>query len=197
MPRPGRRGGRRWGKRRWWSVDPWFPPGVGSGEAGEPGGGYRSGARVVGACLLAVSGVHHGSYSRVLALLHGLHVVRVPVVRHRFPVLIGAGPGQPGHHSPHWPHWPPRREIILAETGGDMSQFGTAHHLASWIGVCPGQNESAGVSKSGRTRVGNSNLKRLPGVAAMTARHDRHDHHPEQKLLPARLLLPAGGQARR
>ncbi|WP_371749862.1 IS110 family transposase [Streptomyces sp. NBC_01283] len=60
-------------------------------------------------------------------------------------------------------------EIIIAETGGDMAQFATAQQLASWIGVCPGQNESAGVSKSGRTRPGNSNLKRLLGTAAMTA----------------------------
>jgi transposase len=46
-----------------------------------------------------------------------------------------------------------------------MTQFASAHHLASWIGVCPGQNESAGVSRSGRTRPGNSNLKRLLGIA--------------------------------
>ncbi|MFB6672988.1 transposase [Streptomyces sp. NPDC056390] len=50
-----------------------------------------------------------------------------------------------------------------------MAQFASAHHLASWIGVCPGQNESAGVSRSGRTRPGNSNLKRLLGIAAMVA----------------------------
>jgi transposase len=60
-------------------------------------------------------------------------------------------------------------EIVIAETGGDMAQFATAGHLASWIGVCPGMNESAGVTKSGRTRLGNSNLKRLLGIAAMAA----------------------------
>ncbi|MDX3620033.1 IS110 family transposase [Streptomyces europaeiscabiei] len=58
-------------------------------------------------------------------------------------------------------------QIIIAETGGDMAQFATAGHLASWIGVCPGMNESAGVNKSGRTRSGNSSLKRILGVAAM------------------------------
>ncbi|MFE2424423.1 transposase [Streptomyces hokutonensis] len=34
-------------------------------------------------------------------------------------------------------------DIIIAETGSDMAQFASAHHLACWIGVCPGQNESA------------------------------------------------------
>jgi len=59
-------------------------------------------------------------------------------------------------------------EIIIAETGGDMAQFVTAGHLASWIGVCPGMNESAGVARSGRTRCGNSHLKRLLGIAALS-----------------------------
>ncbi|MGA5135264.1 transposase [Streptomyces olivoreticuli] len=58
-----------------------------------------------------------------------------------------------------------------------MNQFPTAQHPASWIGVCPGLNESAGVSRSGRTRPGNSNLKRLPGVAAMAAIR-RKDTYP-------------------
>lgn len=60
-------------------------------------------------------------------------------------------------------------EIIIAETGGDMTTFATAAHLASWIGVSPGTNESAGVAKAGPTRGGNGNLKRVLGIAAMAA----------------------------
>lgn len=44
---------------------------------------------------------------------------------------------------------------IVAETGADMSQFPTAPQLASWIGVCPGNNESAGKQKSSQTTKGN------------------------------------------
>jgi transposase len=60
-------------------------------------------------------------------------------------------------------------EIVISETGGDMAPFATAGHLASWIGVCPGVSESAGVSKSGHTRHGNAALKRVLGTAAMAA----------------------------
>jgi transposase len=50
-------------------------------------------------------------------------------------------------------------EVIIAETGGDMSVFPTARHLASWAGVCPGQRESAGKRKSTRTRKGSPWLR--------------------------------------
>ena len=60
-------------------------------------------------------------------------------------------------------------EIFIAETGGDMRQFPTAGHLASWSGVSPGSNESAGRIKSTKTRPGNRYLKGALGIAALTA----------------------------
>jgi transposase len=50
-------------------------------------------------------------------------------------------------------------EVILAEIGTDMTVFGTAERLASWAGMCPGNNESAGKRKSGRTRQGSKALR--------------------------------------
>jgi transposase len=64
-------------------------------------------------------------------------------------------------------------EVFLAETGGDMTAFPTAGHLASWTGVCPGANESAGRVKSTKTRDGNRNLKGALGIAALSAARSR------------------------
>jgi hypothetical protein len=59
--------------------------------------------------------------------------------------------------------------MIIAETGGDMTRFVTAGHLASWAGVCPGQHESAGKHKTGKTRHGNRWLCGALGTTAMAA----------------------------
>jgi transposase len=60
-------------------------------------------------------------------------------------------------------------DVVIAETGADMTRFPTAGHLASWAGTCPGSNESAGRIKSTHTRPGNPYLKGALGVAAMSA----------------------------
>jgi len=49
---------------------------------------------------------------------------------------------------------------LLVEIGSDMDAFGSADRLASWAGICPGNNESAGKRKSGRTRKGNAHVRR-------------------------------------
>lgn len=65
-------------------------------------------------------------------------------------------------------------DVIIAETGAEMTMFETAAHLASWAGVCPGQNESAGKMKSSHTTHGNPYLKGALGIAALSVSRSKN-----------------------
>jgi len=73
-------------------------------------------------------------------------------------------------------------EVFLAEAGADMSRFPSAQHLASWVGLCPGNNQSGGKRLSGRTRKGNKYLRSTyveaaHGAARKKASYTKAQYH--------------------
>ena len=65
---------------------------------------------------------------------------------------------------------------LLAELGVDMSVFPSAAQCASWAGLCPGENESAGIVKSARTKKGNRYLRRILTQSAWAISHKKEGY---------------------
>jgi transposase len=93
-------------------------------------------------------------------------------------------------------------EVLVAEIGVDMNRFPSDRHLASWVGLCPGNHESAGKHKSGKTRKGNIWLRgalveaalgatrtKNSAVAARYRRVLRHRGHKKAIIAVAHSLL--------
>jgi transposase len=67
-------------------------------------------------------------------------------------------------------------EVIVSEIGTDMTRFPTDKHLSSWAGMCPGNNESAGKHKSGKTTKGSNYLRAALTQAGWAASHTKITH---------------------
>lgn len=67
-------------------------------------------------------------------------------------------------------------EALIAEIGADMSVFASHRHLSSWAGVCPGNDESAGKRRSGRTTDGSKWLRAVLVETAWAASHTKNTY---------------------
>jgi len=76
--------------------------------------------------------------------------------------------------------------LILIEIGDDMTRFGCADRLAAWAALCPGNNESAGKRKSGRTRKGNGVIRYILCECANAARMTKSSLAAKYKSLMVR-----------
>lgn len=76
--------------------------------------------------------------------------------------------------------------LILIEIGDDMTRFGCADRLAAWASLCPGNNESAGKRKSGKTRKGNAIIRYILCECANAARMTKSSLAAKYKSLKVR-----------
>lgn len=77
-------------------------------------------------------------------------------------------------------------QATIAVIGTDMGRFPTDAHISSWAGLCPGNNESAGKRKSGRTRKGNALLRSTLVVCAHSAVNSKRSYfHAQFKRISA------------
>jgi transposase len=67
-------------------------------------------------------------------------------------------------------------ETIVSEIGVDMRRFPSAQHLSSWGGMCPGNNESGGKRRSGKTTKGSAYLREALVQAAWAASHTKQTY---------------------
>ncbi len=67
-------------------------------------------------------------------------------------------------------------EVLIAEIGVDMTAFPTPKHLASWAGVCPGNDQSAGKRRSGKTRKGSKWLRATLTESANAAARTKNSY---------------------